>query len=131
MYPRKQGPKKKAKESYLKAIKNGETTFEEVKKGLEMYIDYIKTHEISEEYIKHGSTWFNGQCWTDEYNLIKKRSSKKGFDSFLWNQLEELQDEKTIDDDFCFDFNMRGRNHEQTRDSKIVIDYQGDIPEPF
>lgn len=65
MYPRKLG-KPKALKAYQKARKNG-TTFEDVKKGIENYKKQIEAQKTAVEYIKHGSTWFNGECWNDEY----------------------------------------------------------------
>ena len=67
LYPRKIG-KPKALKAYQKARKNG-TSFENVKQGIEMYLKQIETQKTSPEYIKHGSTWFNGECWNDEYNI--------------------------------------------------------------
>ena len=66
MYPRKLG-KPKALKSYIKARKNG-TTYEQVEQGIKNYLAEIKAQETATEYIKHGSTWFNGECWNDEYN---------------------------------------------------------------
>lgn len=66
MYPRKLG-KPKALKAYIKARKNG-TTYEQVKQGIENYLAEIKAKKTAAEYIKHGSTWFNGECWNDEYN---------------------------------------------------------------
>ena len=66
LYPRKIG-KPKALKAYEKARKNG-TTFEQVKQGIEMYLVNIKQTKTATEYIKHGSTWFNGECWNDEYS---------------------------------------------------------------
>ena len=67
LYPRKIG-KPKAIKSYQKARKNG-TTYEEVLKGINAYIKQIEANKTKTEYIKHGSTWFNGQCWLDEYEV--------------------------------------------------------------
>lgn len=67
LYPRKIG-KPKALKAYQKARKNG-TSFEDVKQGIEMYLKQIQTQKTSTEYIKHGATWFNGECWNDEYNI--------------------------------------------------------------
>ena len=67
LYPRKIG-KPKALKAYQKARKNG-TSFEDVKQGIEMYLKQIQAQKTSTEYIKHGSTWFNGECWNDEYNI--------------------------------------------------------------
>jgi len=65
LYPRKVG-KPKALKSYQKARKNG-TTYEEVQQGINAYCKQIEAKKTEIEYIKHGSTWFNGQCWLDEY----------------------------------------------------------------
>lgn len=67
LYPRKIG-KPKALKSYQKARKNG-TTYEEVLQGVNAYIKQIEANKTKTEYIKHGSTWFNGQCWLDEYEV--------------------------------------------------------------
>lgn len=69
MYPRKQG-KTKALKAYQKARKEG-VSFETVEQGIKAYCKYIKKNKIETEYIKHGSTWFNGYCWNDEYTEIK------------------------------------------------------------
>lgn len=69
MYPRKEG-KTKALKAYEKARKNG-VSFEEVKQGIEAYCKQIKAKKTEREYIKHGSTWFNGECWNDEYTPAK------------------------------------------------------------
>ena len=65
-YPRKEG-KKKAYLSYERARKHG-TTFEQVKKGIEGYKAKIEKQKIENQYIKQGSTWFNGECWNDDYS---------------------------------------------------------------
>ncbi len=70
MYPRKIG-KPKALKAYQRAIKNG-VTFETVKAGLEAYCKHIEANKTEAAYIKHGSTWFNGECWNDEYNTAGK-----------------------------------------------------------
>ena len=67
LYPRKIG-KPKALKSYQKARKNG-TTYEEISQGINAYIKQIEANNTKTEYIKHGSTWFNGQCWLDEYEV--------------------------------------------------------------
>lgn len=67
LYPRKIG-KPKALKSYQKARKNG-TSYEEVLQGINAYIKQIEANKTKTEYIKHGSTWFNDQCWLDEYEV--------------------------------------------------------------
>ena len=65
LYPKKQG-KANALKSYQKARKSG-VTFEQVKQGIENYNAEIRAKKTAAEFIKHGSTWFNGECWNDEY----------------------------------------------------------------
>lgn len=67
LYPRKEG-KKKAFEAYKRAIKKG-TTNKEIQTGIVNYLTQIRVQRTSKQYIKQGSTWFNGECWNDEYNV--------------------------------------------------------------
>jgi hypothetical protein len=90
MYPRKQGKKSKAKQSYLKAIKEGSATYESVKNGIEMYINYNEYHNVQEEYIKHGSTWFSQECWNNDFTCKPKliQGKRKGFAGLVLNELD-------------------------------------------
>ncbi len=72
LYPRKEG-KKKAFEAYKRAIKNGITN-KEIQTGIVNYLTQIKVQRTNKQYIKQGSTWFNGECWNDEYNVGQERS---------------------------------------------------------
>lgn len=84
LYPRKIG-KPKALKAYQKARKNG-TSFEDVKQGIEMYLKQIEAQKTSTEYIKHGSTWFNGECWNDEYNITtetKTQNKQSEYNAFM------------------------------------------------
>ena len=72
LYPRKEG-KKKAFEAYKRAIKNG-TTNKEIQTGIVNYLTQIRVQRTNKQYIKQGSTWFNGECWNDEYNLGQEKS---------------------------------------------------------
>lgn len=72
LYPRKEG-KKKAFEAYKRAIKNG-TTNKEIQTGIVNYLTQIRVQKTNKQYIKQGSTWFNGECWNDEYNLGQEKS---------------------------------------------------------
>lgn len=65
LYPRKEG-KKQALTAYKKAIKAG-VSVETIRKGIEAYISYIQREKVKPQYIKMGSTWFNGECWNDDY----------------------------------------------------------------
>lgn len=81
LYPRKIG-KPKALKAYQKARKNG-TSFEDVKQGIEMYLKQIQAQKTSTEYIKHGSTWFNGECWNDEYNIKETQNVSTDLDDIF------------------------------------------------
>lgn len=85
-YPKKQG-KKQAKKAFLKARKEN-VSLEKINSGLNGYINYIQAQNIEPQYIKHGSTWFNGECWEEEYNVIQFRQQRKGFLGLL-DELEE------------------------------------------
>lgn len=69
-YPNKKG-KPNALKSYIKARKKG-TSYEDVENGLNSYIFYIREKQMDMQYVKHGSTWFNQECWNDDYTVIKR-----------------------------------------------------------
>lgn len=76
MYPKKQG-KKKALEYYIAARTSKEpVTFEKVEQGINNYIFNIKENKTDPQFIKHGSTWFNQQCWKDDYTVYKKQEEQ-------------------------------------------------------
>lgn len=64
-YPRKQG-KANAFKAYEKARKKG-VKFQTVLDGVYLYAAYLKRNKVEDRFIKQGSTWFNQQCWNDEY----------------------------------------------------------------
>lgn len=65
LYPKKQG-KNNAYKAFEKAIKNG-TEVEEIKEAITNYIKYVDSIEWLQ--FKNGSTWFNQQCWKDDYTI--------------------------------------------------------------
>lgn len=89
IYPRKIG-KKKALDAYARAIKKG-VSFETIKQGIENYNKQITATNTPAAYIKHGSTWFNGECWNDEYKTSKPaqqeapQETNPGFDNWINN----------------------------------------------
>lgn len=89
-YPRKLGDKKKAKKSYIEAVKKGEATYEAVKYGIEMYIKYNEYHNVAEEYIKHGSTWFNQHCWNNDFSCKPKKiqGKRQGVLGMMLNEMD-------------------------------------------
>jgi hypothetical protein len=87
-YPKKQS-KEKAKQSFLKARKNN-VSLESIERGLTNYVSYIEINDIEPQYIKNGSTWFNGQCWNDEYNLTqRKKTVDRGFIGDYLDRIEQ------------------------------------------
>lgn len=74
LYPRKQG-KTSALKSYKKAIKNGVDN-QTILNGINNYLNYIRLEKIETQYIKQGSTWFNNNCWEDDYVVKKKMTTK-------------------------------------------------------
>ena len=73
-YPNKQG-KSNALKSYIKARKKG-VSKETIHNGLQEYLKYINFEKINQQYIKHGSTWFNQECWNDDYSIKREITTK-------------------------------------------------------
>ena len=76
MYPRKMG-KANAQKSFIKARKMKKMAYEIIENGLYRYIDYLKAQGTEEQYIMHGSTWFNGEKWQDEYTCHTPQKKPK------------------------------------------------------
>ena len=74
LYPRKQG-KANAFKAYKKARKKG-ITKETIYNGLQEYLNYIQIEKIKPQYIKQGSTWFNQECWNDDYSIKREVTTK-------------------------------------------------------
>ena len=66
LYPRKEG-KKAALKKYLEVIKKGTATNKQIQDGIVAYKRHLKTEGIEQRFIKQGGTYFNGECWNDEY----------------------------------------------------------------
>lgn len=77
LYPNKKS-KSKAMKSYVRARtrKKRPATYEQVKHGLDGYVKYIHESNIDIQYIKHGSTWFNQECWNDDYKIASKQNDR-------------------------------------------------------
>lgn len=86
MYPRKDG-KKAAFTAYKRALKNGTTTYT-IKQGISRYLAYIRQNNINPRYIKMGSTWFNGECWNDDYDI--KVDCSNGYNNGVTDDLDEV-----------------------------------------
>ena len=74
LYPRKQG-KSNAFKAYVKARKKG-VTKETIYNGLQEYLKYIKVEIKESKYIKQGATWFNQECWNDDYSIKREITTK-------------------------------------------------------
>lgn len=70
LYPRKED-KKKAFLAYKTARKKA--SFDEIKKGVETYSNHIKASNTDKCYIKLGATYFNGECWANNYEQRTKQ----------------------------------------------------------
>ena len=70
LYPRKQG-KAQAMKKYLAVRKNG-IAKETIEQGIHNYVWWIKEQSVKPQYIKQGSTWFNQECWSDDYSVPKQ-----------------------------------------------------------
>lgn len=73
MYPNKKG-KPKAFTAYKKAVKSG-VTDKDIQTGIENYLAEISAKGTSKDYIKHGSTWFNGKGWEDDYDTTPRQQA--------------------------------------------------------
>ena len=79
LYPNKKG-KKDAFKAYKKARtrKKNAVTFEKVEAGVKAYCNYVKMNKTDVQYMKHGSTWFNQECWNDEYTIQQNTMNEGG-----------------------------------------------------
>ena len=76
LYPRKED-KKKAFSAYKTARKKA--SFNEIKKGVETYSNHIRVSNTDKRYIKLGATYFNGECWANNYEQsVPKEELIKG-----------------------------------------------------
>ena len=67
LYPRKED-KKKAFSAYKTAREK--SSFDEIKKGVETYSNHIRVSNTDKRYIKLGATYFNGECWANNYEQV-------------------------------------------------------------
>ena len=92
LYPRKED-KKKAFSAYKTARKKA--SFDEIKKGVETYSNHIKARNTDKCYIKLGATYFNGECWANNYEQSEPQEELiKG--KYTRAQVEEFAKELNI-----------------------------------
>ena len=70
LYPRKEG-KKAALKKYNEVIKKGTATNKQIQDGIVAYKRHLKAEGIEQRFIKQGGTYFNGECWNDQYEVEK------------------------------------------------------------
>ena len=75
LYPRKEG-RQQAFQTYLKARKEGATD-SEMEAGIRAYTELLRLSGTELKYVKHGSTWFAGRCWQDDY-AGQLKSARRG-----------------------------------------------------
>lgn len=63
-YPKNNGSKKTASQSYTKAIKRGADHLT-IMQGVYAYANFITGNE---KFTKHASTWLNNDCWETQYS---------------------------------------------------------------
>ena len=66
MYPRRLG-KMKACRAYIQARKRG-VSYKKIEAGIKKYSTYINQNKMDVSFVKHGSSWFQNQCWDDDYS---------------------------------------------------------------
>ena len=74
LYPNKKG-KTDAYKKFKKLIDNG-TSIEIIKDGIQRYKNYIEAEHIKPKYIKYGSTFFNQECWRDDFTVTREPTTK-------------------------------------------------------
>lgn len=77
LYPNKKG-KNDALKHYIKARKDG-VSVETIEKGIRDYATECKNKKIEKQFMKHGSTWFYGKGWEDEYDLTPPETTTKTY----------------------------------------------------
>ena len=62
-------PKKDSKRRAYVAMKKagGRATFEVLRDGLLAYVTHLQREQTERRFVKSPATWFNGDCWLDEY----------------------------------------------------------------
>ena len=86
-YPRKQG-KANAFKAYEKARNKG-VEFQIVLDGIYSYLTYIRVNKVEDKYIKQGSTWFNQQCWNDDYSIKRELTTADVADAMDFSAFRE------------------------------------------
>ena len=92
LYPRKEGNKDTARKSYIKARKEG-TQYTDVLFGINAYKARISSDDIAPQFIMHGSTFFRGHRWNDDFSHRARDENKfsQGMEThdYDWEKLEE------------------------------------------
>lgn len=78
IYPRKDGSKKKAYESYKAAIRSG-VGHARIESGVRAYADYVRAERMEQRYIAHATTWLNQGRWEADYSAKQAEPRKSGW----------------------------------------------------
>ncbi len=129
LYPRKEG-KKKAFEAYKRAIKK-DTTNKDIQTGIVSYLKHINAQGITKQYIKQGSTWFNGECWNDEYvvNSNSTPVNQKNSNSFAPEKRTAADIEKERRERRRDAFPIQYKNHPEWFTEEAIEDIIKEFPE--
>lgn len=76
LYPRKDGSKAKAFESYKKALKEG-IDHGRIESGVRAYAEYIAREGTENKHIAHCTTWLNQSRWESNYSATGKSYTGK------------------------------------------------------
>ncbi len=81
LYPRKEG-KKVALKKYKELIRKGLVTNKKIQDGIVAYKQHLKAENTEPKYIKQGGTYFNGECWNDQYETKESDPLKTQYEYF-------------------------------------------------
>ena len=87
-------PKKKARATALKAIEKALKTvsFKKLLAKTEAYAKHVEKLRGTEQwkYVPHPATWFNGECWDDDFNFEPFELRKE--DTTRWGQQSDVNE---------------------------------------
>lgn len=75
MYPRRDGSKKRAKELYKKALKEG-ATHGQITDGIRRYEEKLRAEGTEQRFIAHCTTWLNEKRWESDYSIAKPKGNE-------------------------------------------------------
>ena len=86
-YPKKQN-KGQAEKAWAKLAKSKDKPkIEEILNAIELY---KKSKQVKDGFVKNASTWINGKCWLDEYEIEVKSGLRESIDRAFGNYGEVI-----------------------------------------